>query len=168
MGSRSSARAFEQAGGRRRCGIATACALFWIWGTAGASSGEQVVLDLRGSAQEAAQWCWAAGGQSVMRSLAPELELDVCQCRQAEDRSPGVQCCASPGSCTPSDPLRPECRDLGWPDLRSYGFDFQTTCDPLPQDSWDRCRSQPLDWVALVGELRMRRPVLRCPSGKRA
>jgi hypothetical protein len=126
-----------------------------------AASAEQVVLDLRGYAQEAAQWCWAASGQSVMQFLASGLGPEVCQCRQAEDRSPGLQCCASRESCVPEYPMKPECRELGWPDLRRYGFEFETTCDPLPQDRWGHCEGRPLDWAALVGELRLGRPVLR-------
>jgi len=127
----------------------------------GASPDEQVVLALRGQAQEAAQWCWAAGSQSVMHFLAPELGAEVCQCRQAEDRAPGTRCCASPDSCAPAQPLSADCRDLGWPDLRRYGFDFETTCDPLPQSRWESCRGGPLGWEALVAELRSGRPVLR-------
>jgi hypothetical protein len=136
------------------------CALYWLGGSS-ATAAEELVLELRGYAQEAAQWCWAAGGQSVMQFLAPGLGPALCQCRQAEARSPGVQCCASPDTCVPAHPLNPKCRDLGWPDLRRYGFEFETTCDPLARDHWDRCEGRPLRWEALISELRSGRPVLR-------
>lgn len=147
--------------------IVAACAIGCA-SASGASPDEQVVLALRGQAQEAAQWCWAAGSQSVLHFLAPELGAEVCQCRQVEARSPGLRCCASPDSCAPAQPLNADCRDLGWPDLRRYGFDFETTCDPLPQSRWESCRGRPLGWDALVAELRSGRPAWRGVAPRRA
>jgi hypothetical protein len=121
---------------------------------------EPVILDVRGYAQEAEQWCWAASGQSVMEFLAPELKSQACQCRQAELRVTGLKCCAVANSCAPLHPLDPHCTGPGWPDFRGYGFEFQTTCDPLLETEWDRCAGEPLTWQKLTDEIRSGRPVL--------
>ena len=132
-------------------------------------SAEPVILDVRGYAQEAEQWCWAASGQAVMEFLAPELRTEVCQCRQAELRLSGLKCCSPGDSCTQLGDADPLCRDPGWPDFRRYGFDFRTTCDPVPQSDWDRCEGKPLGWEQLTGEIRSGRPVVfsQRPSGQR-
>jgi hypothetical protein len=121
---------------------------------------ETVVLDLRGYAQEAEAWCWAASSQAVMEFLSPQLKGRVCQCRQAEARSPGLKCCLSEDSCVPASPLDSLCRAPGWPRLETYGFEFRTTCDPLPEAAWDECAGEPLTWQALVSEVSAGRPVL--------
>jgi hypothetical protein len=124
-------------------------------------SGETVVLPFRGYAQEAEEWCWAATGQAVMEFLDPKLKGDLCQCRQAELRLAGLRCCALVNSCTPQQPLSSACRDPGWPEFGRHGFDFRTTCDPLPESQWDRCVGAQLTWEAIVGELASGRPVVR-------
>src|SRR5207249_3293469 len=117
-------------------------------------SAQPVVLDVRGYAQETEQWCWAASGQAVMEFLAPELKSALCQCRQAELRLSGVKCCSPGNSCTPFGSLDSLCREPGWPDFRRYGFDFRTTCDPVPESDWDQCESEALSWQQLTDEIR--------------
>jgi hypothetical protein len=124
------------------------------------SPADAVILDVRGYAQEAEQWCWAASGQAVIEFLAPELKSQACQCRQAEIRLTGLKCCAAANSCTPRYPLDPLCAEPGWPEFGSYNLDFQTTCDPLPESDWHRCVGEPLTWPKLTNEIRSGRPVL--------
>jgi hypothetical protein len=123
-------------------------------------SADAVILDVRGYAQEAEQWCWAASGQAVMEFLDPELTNQVCQCHQAELRLAGLKCCASANSCAPMDPLDPLCRDPGWPDFGRFGFDFRTTCNPLPESDWHQCVGEPLTWGELRHEIGSARPVV--------
>jgi hypothetical protein len=132
-------------------------------------SAESVILDVRGYAQEAEQWCWAASGQAVMEFLAPELKNEVCQCRQAELRLSGLKCCSSGTLCTPLGSLDPLCRDPGWPDFGRYGFEFRTTCDPIPESDWAQCESEALTWQQLTDEIRSGRPVVltQRPSDQR-
>jgi hypothetical protein len=125
------------------------------------SAADELILAVPTFAQESEQWCWAATGQSVMEFLAPQLRPALCQCRQAEARAPGLRCCASAGTCAPSQPLDPACRDLGWPDFARHGFEFKTTCDPLPEPDWSGCSRPPLTWEQLTTELRAGRPVVR-------
>jgi hypothetical protein len=159
---------------RTRCGLRNA--VLWTGCVAALgiprtlTSADAVILDLRGYAQEAEQWCWAATGQAVMGFLAPDLQSQVCQCRQAELQQTGITCCAPGSSCIPSDALDPRCNGPGWPDFGGYGFDFRTTCSPLPESEWEQCASDPLSWEELTHEIGAGRPVVfshRPTSGPR-
>jgi hypothetical protein len=132
-------------------------------------SADPVILDIRGYAQEAEQWCWAASGQAVMEFLAPELKSEVCQCRQAELRASGLKCCSVADSCIPLGSLDPLCRDAGWPAFGKYGFEFRTTCDATPESDWDQCDGEALTWQQLTDEIRSGRPVVfsQRPSDQR-
>jgi hypothetical protein len=153
----------------RLCSV-VACAAYAVMGVPRIGwSAESVILDVRGYAQEAEQWCWAASGQTVMEFLAPELKGEVCQCRQAELRLSGVKCCSSGDSCTPLGSLDPLCRDPGWPEFGKYGFDVRTTCDPIPESDWDQCEGEALTWRQLTDEIRSGRAVIfsQRPSDQR-
>jgi Papain-like cysteine protease AvrRpt2 len=68
------------------------------------------------NSQELNNWCWAASGQMVMKSLGQ----DVSQCSQANDEFQLTSCC-------PSAVAGDDCDQSGWPEFAKHQIRFQRT-----------------------------------------
>ncbi len=89
------------------------------------------VLDVPVYAQQTSMWCWATGGEMIMKYHG----VDVAQCRQANEYYPknlkdfttwGIDCCGFLGAGTTVDP-----RIVvgGWPQYQDYGFTYKKKND---------------------------------------
>ena len=138
-----------------------------VMGAAPASGREacqERTLSLRYAPQASRQWCWAASGEMTMEWLGDEPNR-ACQCRQAEEVLGVKGCCVTPSSCTPAADAPSRCDAPSWPAFverpDSYGFEYRTTCDSLPNRQDDeRCDARPLDWQSLTTELCAGRPAI--------
>src|SRR5262249_45338267 len=70
-------------------------------------------LPIMVSAQELENWCWAASGQMVMKTMGE----DVSQCSQANDRFHLANCC-------PSQSAADGCDQGGWPEFEKHHILF--------------------------------------------
>lgn len=79
--------------------------------------------------QELSQWCWAASGQMVMKNL----QTEVTQCGQANDRFHLDDCC-------PSTTANDTCNTGGWPEFEKHQIRYQKT--PGIAVSWSELQKQ--------------------------
>jgi hypothetical protein len=70
--------------------------------------------------QQTSQWCWAASGEMVMKTVKPGTI--VTQCDEANKRFGLTNCCYSPF---------PACVRGGWPQFKKYGFNNLLKHGPL-------------------------------------
>lgn len=85
-------------------------------------------------AQETNMWCWAAGGEMIMKFLGKIVP----QCVQADNRFGKTNCCC----------CHLNCAQGGWPEYGKYGFTYSST-------AWGSA----LSWTQLVGQINLNKPV---------
>jgi hypothetical protein len=106
---------------------------------------DSVTLPIALVPQELDNWCWAASGQMVMKSMGQE----VSQCSQANDEF-GLSCC-------PSTSAADGCNQGGWPQFDKHHIQsMQTSNEALPLAELRTqisCRKQPVafSWKWLGG-----------------
>ena len=151
---------------RRGSVVAISLAILGAASAWGREACQERTLDFRYApqAENAHNWCWAAGGQMVMELLG-EGPTEVCQCRQAEEVLGIEGCCSGSGSCVPADQMPPRCDKPRWPAFveksSRYGFEYRTTCDGLAEGIADEdCDAMALGWYELTAEICKGRPVL--------
>ncbi|MCP5046931.1 MAG: hypothetical protein GY940_07145, partial [bacterium] len=86
--------------------------------------------------QQTNKWCWAAGGEMIMKSFG----VEVSQCEQANQRFKSRDCCRNK--------LSTRCNDRSWPLFKENGFTIDKTPD---------CKA--LSWEQLKGQLAGGKPV---------